>query len=74
MGQRLFFCGIPTSGPPATAVRFGNRPVLPVGRHLTGQKGFETALLRSVILDVARPVICERLPVIPEKNTILCTL
>ena len=27
------------NGPPATAVRFGNRPAPSVGRHLTGQKG-----------------------------------
>ncbi len=31
------------SGPPATAVRFGNRLAPSVGRHLTGQKGLGTA-------------------------------
>ena len=35
------------SGPPATAVRFGNRPAPSAGRHLTGQKGFPGRPLRS---------------------------
>ena len=38
-----FFCGIPTSGPPATAVRSSSCPVPPVGQHLTGWKGFGAA-------------------------------
>ena len=29
-----------SGGPPASAVRFGCRPVPSAGRHLTGQKGF----------------------------------
>ena len=32
-----------TSGTPATAVRFGNRPAPSAGRHLTGQKGFRAS-------------------------------
>ena len=36
-----------TSGTPATAVRFGNRPAPSAGRHLTGQKGFPGRPLRS---------------------------
>ena len=35
-----------TSGTPATAVRFGNRPAPSAGRHLTGQKGLGRPLRR----------------------------
>lgn len=61
--------GSPDVGAAASAVRFGNRLVLPVSQHLAGQKGIIGGPRESCAWPVTCPMARRRTPRIQMQRT-----